>query len=281
MDLDAILTSLDSCGQHGHVITTEESMVLYNSLLLLQNENHFRKIYFWGRIFGADKDYYIAYGYVKDALLGRIYYYSTNCTDWGLLPKPTEKGILLTPLCTTKFQGDPALVVDILIETDEIFKEVQKGAPKVLQLKEEDRLSATVHYINQEAVAIPRGALFKRADGVVVENLSFEGLSPLDAQEISCFVHYRVPLQKWNTNLLVRHDYNYAIDFLDTLDVDIPVGCWSLQITSGGTLVVLKSLYWPGMLVYHYINKPKYGFVYIGNGKKVLDVPFELCPFLN
>lgn len=279
MDIDSILTTLESCGHHGAIISTEESIVLYNSLLLLQNENHFRKIYFWGRILGSDKDYYIVYGYVKDALTGRIFYYSTNCTDWGLLPKPNENGLLLTPLCTTKFQGDPALVIDILVEKDEIIKKLKDDAPKVVQLKEEDRLSATVYFINQEAVAVPRGALFKRPDGVVVENLSFEGLTPLDAQELCSFLHYREPLQKWNTNLLVRHDYNYAMDFLDTLDTDIPEGCWSMQVVSGGKVVVLKSLYWPGVLIYQYIGTPKYGYIYIGNGKRVLDVPFQLCPF--
>lgn len=276
MELDTILTSLDTSGHCGHVISTEESLILYNSLLLLQNENHFRRIYFWGKIFGADKDYYIAYGYIKDALTGRIYYYSTNCTDWGLLPQPTDKGKTLTPLCTTKFQGDPALVIDVLLEKDETSVGEILEKPEVRKLKEEDRLSATIHFINHEAVAVPRGALFRRPDGVVVENLTFEGLTALEAQEITSYLHYRTPVNKWNTNLLTRNDYNYAIDFLDTLDCDIPEGCWSIQMVSGNTMSILKSLYWPGMVLYHYIDKPKYGFVYFGSGKKVIDVPFLL-----
>lgn len=280
MDLDSILNTLDTAGHCGHIISTEEGLILYNSLLLLQNENHFRKVYFWGRIFGADKDYYIAYGYVKDALSGRIYYYSTNCTDWGLLPQPTENGKTLTPLCTTRFQGDPALVIDILLEKDDTALGKPLEKPEIHQLKEEDRLSATVYYINQEAVAVPRGALFLRPDGIVVENLSFEGLSALEAQEINCFVHYRKPLQKWNTNLLTRYEYNYGLDFLDPLDVDKPDGCWFLQMTNGGSIAILKSLYWPGMIIYHNVATPKYGFVYFGNGKRILDVPFMLDAFL-
>lgn len=276
MELDSILTSLDTAGHCGHVISTEESLILFNSLLLLQNENHFRRIYFWGKIFGADKDYYIAYGYVKDALLGRIYYYSTNCTDWGLLPQPTVKGKTLTPLCTTKFQGDPALVIDVLLEKDETALGEILEKTEIRKLKEEDRLSATVHYINHEAVAVPRAALFKRPDGVVVENLTFEGLSLLEAQETKSYLHYRLPMHKWNTNLLTRVDYNYAIDFLDALDSDIPEGCWTIHLVSGNTLSVLKSLYWPGMAIYHHIGTSKYGFVYFGSGKKVVDVPFLL-----
>ncbi|KAK4886650.1 hypothetical protein RN001_002921 [Aquatica leii] len=278
MNVDSILNSLDILGHFGIIISTEESMVLYNSLLLLQNENHFRKIYFWGRIDGIERDYYIVYGYVKDALEGRIYYYSTNCVDWGLLPLPTENGKILTPLCTTKFLGDPSNVEEILIDKDETALGKVLHASIMRRVKEEDRLSATVYFISEDAAAVPRGALFKRPDGVVVENLNFEGLSYLDSQEIKCFLHYRTPRQKWNTNLLTRTDYNYAFDFLDTLDADIPEGCWTIQEHDSGSMVLLQSLYWPGLVVYHYTDTPRYGFIYLGNGQKVLDLTFMLNP---
>ncbi|KAF2882350.1 hypothetical protein ILUMI_23834 [Ignelater luminosus] len=276
MNLDSILNALEIVGHHGNIISTEESIVLSNSLLLLQNENHFRKVYFWGRIFGADKDYYIAYGYVKDALLGKIYYYSTNCVDWGLLPQPTDYAKTLVPLCTTKFIGDPATVIDILIDKEETSLGKVLTGPIVRKLKEEDRLSATIYLINEDACVVPRGALFKRSDGVVVENLNFDGLSALESQEIRCFLHFRSPHQKWNTNLLTRVDYNYAFDFLDTIDTDIPKGCWTIQQCAGGILTLVKSLYWPGMVIYHYVETPRYGFVYFGHGKKILDLPFML-----
>lgn len=113
------MNTLDTFGHGGSVLNTEEGIILYNTLVLLQNENHFRKIYFWGRIYGVDRDYFVAFGYVNDALSDHVFYYSTNCLDWGLLPKPTEKGKTLTPLCIAKFQGDPATVYDILIEEGE------------------------------------------------------------------------------------------------------------------------------------------------------------------
>ncbi|XP_022911144.1 radial spoke head protein 9 homolog [Onthophagus taurus] len=278
MDLDSLLDTLETTGHSGQVLSTEEGIILYNSLLLLQNENHFRKIYFWGRIFGVEKDYFLAFGYVKDALLGKIFYYSTNCIDWGLLPHPTEQGKLLTPLCVTKFHGDPALVVDILIEKDETSLGHVFHAPQIRKLKEEDRLSCTVYYINEEAIIVPRGALFKRPDGVNVENLSFEGLERLEAQEIASFLHYRIPREKWNTNLLTRSDYNYAMDFLDPIDMDIPGGCWMIQVTAGGIMQVLQSMYWPGFVFFHKIGTTKYGYAYFGHGKKVIDVPFMIPP---
>ncbi|EFA02731.1 radial spoke head protein 9 homolog [Tribolium castaneum] len=276
MNLNEVLDSLHVSEQSGHVISTEEGIILHNSLLILQNENHFRKIFFWGRICGTDNDYYVVYGYRSDALHDRIFYYSTNCLNWGLLPKPKDYALKLTPLCTARFQGDPALVLDVLLEKDEISFGDPLPEPQVKKLKEEDRLSATVHLINQEVAVVPRGALYKRTDGVIVENRAFEGLTPLEARELKSFLHFRQPTRKWNTNLLTRDDYNYAIDFLDPLDVDIPEGCWLQNFTAGEEMVVLKSLYWPGMVFFHEIKTPKYGFVYFGTGIKCLDVPFFL-----
>ncbi|XP_065159059.1 radial spoke head protein 9 homolog [Atheta coriaria] len=274
MDINSLVHTLDTCGQMGLILSTEESLVLHNSLLLLQNENHFRKIFFWGKIFGEEQDYYIAYGYQKDALLGNTFYYSKNCTDWGLLPPASEAAKLLTPFCATKFQGDPSVVVDILVEDDEITIPEKERKPKIRPLKEEDRLAATVYYINFEAVVIPRGVLFKREDGVVVENLSFQGLDDLESLEVKTFLHFRKPEQKWNKNLLTRNDYNYAIDFLDSAGDDVPEGCFAVQTSPGGTYVIVKSLYWPGFMLWHRLKTPEYGFVYFGHGKKCFDVPF-------
>lgn len=280
MNLNSILNSLDSIGHFGQVISIEESIVLHNSLLILQNENHFRQVFFWGKIYGSEKDYYVAYGYTRDALFGNIFYYSTNCLDWGLLPKPTANGLLLTPLCTTKFQGDPSLVIDVLIEKDETLVPSRRTQPEVRKLKEEDRLSCVVHAIVDEVAVVPRGALFRRPDGVTVENLSFEGLSTLDAREIFSFLHFRAPTRKQNSNLLTRDDYNYATDFLDPIDIDIPEGCWILTISQAEDIVTLKSIYWPGFVFYHKINTPKHGCIYFGPGKRCTDAAFMLNPFI-
>lgn len=50
------------------------------------------------------------------------------------------------------------------------------------------------------------------------------GLLVEDCDDLKSYVHYRKPLRKWNTNLIARKDYNYALDFLDTIDMDIPKG---------------------------------------------------------
>lgn len=75
MDCLKLLETLDVLGCAGICISTENSQLLQNSLLILQTENHFRKCYYWGRINGLQNDYHIAYGYEKDCMNGRVYHY--------------------------------------------------------------------------------------------------------------------------------------------------------------------------------------------------------------
>lgn len=96
------------------------------------------------------------------------------------------------------------------------------------ELKEEDRLATIVETITEDAVIIPRGGWFKCTNGDVIENLAFEGLDLTDATNLKSYLHARSPQQKWNTNLLTRPDYNYATDFLDTIDLDVPHGIFKL-----------------------------------------------------
>lgn len=179
------------------------------------------------------------------------------------------------------FTGDPAMVSDVSIELEETAVPGDRKAQEVFKLKEEDRLASIVHGIINEAGIIPRGALFKKPDGVVIENISFGGLSTIDAREIKSFQHFHVPTRKVNTNLLTRDDYNYAIDFLDPLDTDIPEGCWQILITPEEDEVIIRSLYWPGLTFFHKLRTPKHGFVYFGYGKKCVDSAFTLSPFFT
>lgn len=75
MDCLRLLDTLDLLGYGGICIGTENSQLLQNSLLILQTENHFRNCYYWGRINAVQNDYHIAYGYEKECLNGRVYFY--------------------------------------------------------------------------------------------------------------------------------------------------------------------------------------------------------------
>ncbi|CAK9830371.1 Radial spoke head protein 9 homolog [Anthophora retusa] len=278
MECLKLLETLDIFGYAGVCVGTENSQLLQNSLIILQQENHFQKCYYWGKIYGVRNDYHIAYGIKKDCMNDQVYYYSTDGFNWLLLPKANKCARFLTPIAINKFEGDPSIVTNVYnvnppFPPNEDPKRYYDG-PIPKELKEEDRLAATIEIITDDAIIIPRGAWFKCPNGDVVENLSFEGLGVADASHLKSYLHARPPQQKWNTNLLTRPDYNYAIDFLDTIDVDVPPGCWNLQLLLSKRLAVLHSLFWPGMTFFHKLNSPHYGFLYCGHGKKNMDVVF-------
>ncbi|XP_011300961.1 radial spoke head protein 9 homolog [Fopius arisanus] len=268
----------EKIGYTGVCIGAERVQLLRNSLLTLQNENHFRKTYYWGRINGTDNDYHIAFGYAKDCLKDRRFFYSLDCLDWFLLPRPTKCGKLLTPLSPTLFDGNPSIVTNIsknpAFSAAKNRTEFGEGPPQFL--KEEDRLSATVEFITEESLIIPRGAWCRRPDGSTTENNAFEGLDPIESLDQKSYLHARFPKEKWTENLLTRNDYNYSLDFLDPTSIDIPGECWNIQRYLGSRLIILQNLYWPGMTFYHIPESPHHGFLYIGYGMKNINLPFML-----
>ncbi|XP_063975146.1 radial spoke head protein 9 homolog [Diachasmimorpha longicaudata] len=269
---------VERMGYIGLSIPAERAQLLRNSLLILQKENHFRKIYYWGRINGVGNDYHIAFGYAKDSLKDRKFFYSLDGLDWLLLPKPTKCGKFLTPLATTLFDGNPSIVTNVYSKNpafppDEDAEEFYQG-PVPQFLKEEDRLSATVEFITEECQIIPRGALYKHPDGSITENMVFQGLDPIESLDQKSYVHARFPREKWTANLVVRDDYNYSLDFLDPISTDVPKECWNVQRYLASRLVILQNLYWPGMTFYHIPESPHYGSLYLGNGIKNLNIPF-------
>ncbi|KAJ8721158.1 hypothetical protein PYW07_001933 [Mythimna separata] len=256
---------------NGVMMTSELISMLQNSLTLLQVENHFTHIQYWGQIYAIDADYHIAVGINSDAIRDRKYFYTTDFKFWGLLPKAKKKYKQLSFLTTFPFRGDPSLKIKVL---DEALEESHPD--RCMTMKEECRLAATISNICDEAEVCARGQLIKQPSGTVVINPNYYGLKGSEAKLLKSYCHIRQPQHRWNTNLLTRQDYNYSMDFLDSIDQDIPSGCWNLFLEQNGTLVYVKSLYWPGMMYFHKVRTPDAGFLYVGNGRKNLDVPFLL-----
>ncbi|XP_063623961.1 radial spoke head protein 9 homolog [Cydia splendana] len=254
---------------NGKMFSSELISMLQNSLTMLQAENHFTHMHYWGQLYAVDGDYHIAVGITNDAVADRRYFYTTDLKYWALLPKAKRRHRLLSLLATFPFRGDPTLKVKIL---DEALEENNPDRCQVIT--EESRMAGTIANICDEAEICARGQLIKQPDGRVVINSNFYGLTGFEAQQLKSYLHIRPPQHQWNSNLLSRQDYNYSMDFLDSIDQDIPNGCWNLSLEQTGSIAYLKSLYWPGMTYFHKIRTPDAGFLYIGNGRKNLDVPF-------
>ena len=99
------------CGQK---LSHEQKVLIEYSLITLQNENRFTNIYFWGRINGINKDYFVAFGYTRDCLKDRKYFYSIDGYQWLMLPfVQSPKIFQATILCREPFLGDPSIITTV------------------------------------------------------------------------------------------------------------------------------------------------------------------------
>lgn len=131
--------------------------------------------------------------------------------------------------------------------------------------------------ITEECALVPRGAVSKQANGLNVLNTVFQGLELSIAADLNNYQLYRMPHSEWNENLLKRPSYDYATDFLDTLDaIAPPQHCNAVSLDRYDGMVFVKSLIWPGMLFFHKCETQMHGFAYFGNGRKNSELLFMI-----
>lgn len=108
--------SLELMSYSGAVLLNfEKKALIENSLIILQSNNKLSEIFFWGRITGSDADYYIAFGYTKDCIRGRQFYFTINCHNWYRLP-PADPDLF--PLCiraVSPFVGDISTIIEVTL----------------------------------------------------------------------------------------------------------------------------------------------------------------------
>ncbi|BFZ08020.1 hypothetical protein BsWGS_11059 [Bradybaena similaris] len=267
---------IDYVSSGGIVLTSEQKAALQTALVILQNENRFYRVYFWGRIVGVKEDYYIVQGVYKDEFAGRKSFYSKDCIHWGLLPIATAKMKGNAKLAKGYFTGDPSY------ETEHVeLKITGEGQnateeEEVTVVKEEDRLASVVAEIDDDVRIVPRGAFVQVPTAEVVKNRSFEGLSVQEAAKMCNYMHFREAKRLNLRTLLQRANMDKAIDFMDSIEDDVPRGSWNIQFERGSGLLIMRSLQWPGYVFYHVPATRKYGSVYFGTGEKNMDLPFML-----
>ncbi|XP_030051597.1 radial spoke head protein 9 homolog [Microcaecilia unicolor] len=282
MDANSLHFSLELVSGLGQGMSSEQKAALRASLVLLQRDYRFTRVLFWGRIQGLQADYYIAQGCGEDQLHNRSVLYSLNCLDWSLLPPATENMILEASEVIGRFIGDPSHEYEYAStrnKADEDKADEDDPVPdeeEIKSLKEEARLVATIALIDQESAVVPRGAYVKSPHGQVELNRSFQGLSMTEARKLTNYFHCTPTLNPQTKTLEEKAELDPAIDFLNSLEHDIPRGSWSLQFEGGNTVLVLRSLLWPGLTFFHMPMTPHHGHIYIGNGQRNIDLPFML-----
>ena len=65
-----------------------------------------------------------------------------------------------------------------------------------------------------------------------------------------------------------------ALNFMDTLESDIPTGSWSARADQSGLEVVLANQNWVGFVAYARCNSKCHGFAYFGDGRSTRDFVF-------
>ncbi|KAJ7413538.1 Radial spoke head protein 9 like protein [Pitangus sulphuratus] len=275
MEAQSLPAALALVAGGGVGLSPEKRAALGLSLPLLQRDYRFERVWFWGCIQGVRGAYYIAEGLRPNRAAPRIRLYSLNCLDWSLLVPPTKEMVAQAEQLKGRFQGDPSFEYNFAEINPQAAEKLFEGGKEPV-IKEEARLIATIELIDREVGIVPRGAFVKTPLGSVHENRHFEGLSLVEAKKLSSYFHFTEPVNLKNKTLLEKANLDPSIDFLDSLEHDIPKGCWSVQLEKGGAVVVLRSLLWLGLTFYHVPMTKQYGYIYFGTGEKNVDLPFML-----
>ncbi|XP_055944040.1 radial spoke head protein 9 homolog [Argiope bruennichi] len=250
----------------GLFLTTEEQLVLLTSLPVLQQENKFLSVAFWGKIFGTENDYYIAQGRGEDFIRNKMSFYSTDGYSWRLLFPPPEDSLKNFHLIRTRFNGDPKSK----------HRYFHDGSEKV-EIKEEHRLSAFLKLMDFETAMGPKNSLMITPKGIISKNPYFKGLPVEDALKLESYLHYRLPDSDVSfapTTLICPPGGDRALQFLEPISRDYPPGCWSLQSDALQEVVTIKSLWWPGFTFCHIPETGEYNSIYMGYGERNDDLPF-------
>mmetsp|Transcript_104634 Transcript_104634/g.181805 ORF Transcript_104634/g.181805 Transcript_104634/m.181805 type:complete len:276 (-) Transcript_104634:101-928(-) len=271
-DLEYGLMATASAGQ---MLNCQEITGLQAGLSVLLSKDKYDKIYFWGKILGQQKDYYIAYG-LRDSEFefpSKSFYYASEDFEFQGLPRLTEEAAdRIIELGVDKpFTGIPD---SPLVEPKPAEEPPAEG--EAAPLKEVDRLSQVVQEVDFDTAAVPKGAYVLNEAQMVIANSDFKGLGLTEAKGLESYVHFRPPTSVAALRALAHTDIMFYSNFLDPLEGDLPKGCWAVRQQASLSLVTLRSLIWPGYVMYHMPGTTKFGGLYFGYAQKNRDLPFLL-----
>lgn len=147
------------------------------------------------------------------------------------------------------FQGEPAKVLVKLVDPEEEAKKEAEKAAKAqvnddplasteeedpsdliqkLDFTEVDRLHHHVLAIENDCHIIPQGSMKLTAKHEVQRNEAFQGLNETETFKLGCYSHFRNVQDVEKKRNLEADDAIFQRDFLDDVEGDKPLGCWSM-----------------------------------------------------
>lgn len=279
-DLDSSLKSISSAGA---VLNCQEITGITTGLTALKCEEKYPEIFFWGKVFGQEADYYVAYGLKAGEFEfpSKAFYFAGEDFVFKPLPRPTpEAEAKVIELAGGKpFTGKAETPLEAAAAGDgegEPAEGEEENTDKPKPLMEVDRLAQTVQEIDFDTAAVPAGAYGLSDTHTIVPSKDFKGLGITEATSLDRYVHFRPPASVASLRALARTDAQFYKSFLDQLTSDLPKGCWAVRQDPCATLVTLRSLSWQGYVAFHVPETTKFGSCYFGYGQKNLDLPFLL-----
>ena len=263
-------------------ISIEEQIKLKTTLDQLKCDIKAEEMLFWGKILGAEKDYYIALAiYYKGFKFPKkkFYFCSSSTFSFSELPEIQSHHLIEFSKFNTYFIGNPDVILEKFsdnknININEQIGDIFKPNLKLKNLTESDRLSFVVRTIEHDTSIVPLGGFKMLPINEIRRNDLFEGLSSDELDKIENYFHFRKIESQNKRDMIDMGKAVFDFSFLDSLSDDNLKGAWSIQTDSAKTVCNIRSLVWNGYFAYHKANTNLFGSVYIGYGIKNMDIPF-------
>jgi len=144
------------------------------------------------------------------------------------------------------------------------------------ELSEDERVAFMVQEIDEECSVVPVGSFVLNSSQRVIVNPYYKGLDLSAAVRLDSYMHLRKPRTTPALPVAERSALKKSTQFLDFIANDQPKGCWSLKHDPSSSLVVLRSLSFPGFVHFNAVDSPVHGAIYNGTGARNFDLPFML-----
>ncbi len=282
-------------------------MQLEMALCQLRSSVKACEVMFWGKVCGLNQDYYIAvavtYRDQYEFPLKQFFYTLSSTPAFAFkempaLGLPDAEQDLAVDTDASFFRGEPGFLLGGAApegeeeeepareeaedeegegekkakDSDESEEEEIKVPKK--KLTELDRLATVVLAIENDCQICPLGAFRMTPQHQLRRVPAFAGLQGEQAAQLKSYLHFRNVQAADKKAELDRPEAPFKADFLESIEGDMPRGCWNIQSCERGDTVLIRSLNWPGYQFYHRKSTAHFGGLYIGDGLKSQEVHF-------
>ena len=236
----------------------------------------------WGRVQGTTADYLVAVGHTSPMAApgagAKFFYTTTAALALVQMPDVTPAFAKLAAGVAGRFAGTPAKLLgpDADAPEEDGVDEAGNPLPKAAKFSEAHRLAVTVAAIERDTGVVPKGAFVVTPTHAVAAEPHFGGLDGTAAGSLGSYAHFRPAEHPARAHALAKPGAVPNGDWLDPVSEDAPRGCWTLRLDGGKGVAELRSLRWPGYFFYAQVGGPRYGGVYVGDGRPNVDLHFSM-----